>query len=62
MEGQLVVTQKDHPCGRCRKILPAGSRVLEVPVPTSSPNQWGNERQIVVRVRYHPECFGVGQG
>ena len=62
MEGQLVVTQKDHPCRPSPEVMPAGSQVWEVPVSTSSPNQWGNDRWIIVRVRYHPECFEVRQG
>ena len=62
MESQMVVTEKDHLCGKCRELLPAGSQAWEVPVVTSTPNQWGNERWITVKVRYHPEHFGVTEG
>ncbi|OGC44605.1 hypothetical protein A2V54_00145 [candidate division WWE3 bacterium RBG_19FT_COMBO_53_11] len=62
MEGELVVTEKDHLCGRCRQVLPAKSKVWEVIVRTTTPNQWGNDRWIFVRVRYHPEHFGVTGG
>lgn len=61
MERQIVVTQKDHLCSKCREVMPAGSEALEVSVRTSTPNQWGNERWITVRVRYHPEHFAPGE-
>lgn len=62
MEGQLVVTQEDHSCGKCPEIIPAGSEVMEIPVQTTTPNPWGNERPIVVKVRYHPLCWEANQG
>ena len=58
MEGQLVVTEKDHLCGKCREVMPAKSTVWEVPVKTLD----GKEKPIIVRVRYHPEHFGVTEG
>jgi hypothetical protein len=58
MEGELVITERDHLCGKCREVISAKSSAWEVPVKTLD----GKEKRIIVRVRYHPECFGVTGG
>jgi len=49
----VVLTKKDHPCGRCREVIPAGEKALEVIVPTFTSDRWGNDVPIKVPVRYH---------
>ncbi|MEX2053650.1 MAG: hypothetical protein WD940_01420 [Patescibacteria group bacterium] len=62
MNGTLVVVEKDHSCGRCPEVIPTGSKAWEIQVRTTTPNQWGNDRPIMVRVHYHPECWEAKQG
>ncbi|HLD96109.1 MAG TPA: hypothetical protein VI794_00050 [Patescibacteria group bacterium] len=49
----VVFTKNDHPCGKCRKVIPAGEKALEVIVPMHTPDKWGNEIPVKVPVRYH---------
>lgn len=62
MGPQLVTTSQEHFCGRCREIIPTGSRVWEIPVPIFTVNPWGKERLVTVKVWYHPEHWGDAKG
>lgn len=54
MEIPVVTTTEDHFCGRCRKIIPAGSKAWEIPVRTGSNDSRGRLWPILVKVWYHP--------
>lgn len=57
---RMVFTKQDHPCGKCRKVIPAGEKALEVSVPTYTSDRWGNDVPIRVPVRYHLGCTPKG--
>lgn len=52
MERDLVTTDKDHLCGRCRKLIPAGSNALKGKGKMFD----GRGNSITIQVFYHPDC------